>query len=240
MVQGHYPSSLPGGDAMHFPSRGRPRRDRRHPPSTPPHMQGRELPSPTSDEDPSFAPIFSRKENTRRQRIEAEQRRRDELRDGYSRLKDVLPISATKSSKVNLIERGMLSLPYSALDPLIFLFHASSARGHILDVEKENETLKNKVAELEREVQRLRDVSDKLMMSVAQPLQPLPSNGSPPHPTLIPGGMTTQQQAQTEHDQLAYDADEGEEYLDVNTPLAGQESDVSQYLEDDNSPIQHA
>jgi hypothetical protein len=70
-------------------------------------MQGRELPSPTSDED--FAPIFSRKENTRRQRIEAEQRRRDELRDGYARLKDVLPISATKSSKVNLIERGMSS-----------------------------------------------------------------------------------------------------------------------------------
>ena len=74
-------------------------------------MQGRELPSPTSDEDPSFAPIFSRKENTRRQRIEAEQRRRDELRDGYSRLKDVLPISATKSSKVNLIERGVSCLP---------------------------------------------------------------------------------------------------------------------------------
>ena len=74
-------------------------------------MQGRELPSPTSDEDPSFAPLFSRKENTRRQRIEAEQRRRDELRDGYARLKDVLPISATKSSKVNLIERGV-SLPF--------------------------------------------------------------------------------------------------------------------------------
>ena len=76
------------------------------------------------------------------------------------------------------------------------------------------------------------------MMSVAQPLQPLPSNGSPPHATLIPGGMTAQQQA--EQDQLAYDADEGEEYIDVNTPLAGQESDVGQYLEDDNSPVQHA
>lgn len=109
IVQGHYPP-MSGDNAMHFPSRGRPRRDRRHAPSTPPHMQGRELPSPTSDEDPSFAPIFSRKENTRRQRIEAEQRRRDELRDGYARLKDVLPISATKSSKVNLIERGMSSL----------------------------------------------------------------------------------------------------------------------------------
>ena len=49
----------------------------------------------------------TRKEATRRQRIEAEQRRRDELRDGYARLKDVLPVSNQKSSKVSLLERGM-------------------------------------------------------------------------------------------------------------------------------------
>ena len=49
----------------------------------------------------------SRKEATRRQRIEAEQRRRDELRDGYAKLKDVLPVSNQKSSKVSLLERGM-------------------------------------------------------------------------------------------------------------------------------------
>lgn len=48
----------------------------------------------------------SRKEATRRQRIEAEQRRRDELRDGYAKLKDVLPVSNQKSSKVSLLERG--------------------------------------------------------------------------------------------------------------------------------------
>jgi hypothetical protein len=48
----------------------------------------------------------SRKEATRRQRIEAEQRRRDELRDGYAKLKEVLPISNQKSSKVSLLERG--------------------------------------------------------------------------------------------------------------------------------------
>jgi hypothetical protein len=48
----------------------------------------------------------TRKEATRRQRIEAEQRRRDELRDGYARLKDVLPVSNQKSSKVSLLERG--------------------------------------------------------------------------------------------------------------------------------------
>lgn len=49
----------------------------------------------------------SRKEATRRQRIEAEQRRRDELRDGYAKLKEVLPISNQKSSKVSLLERGI-------------------------------------------------------------------------------------------------------------------------------------
>ena len=50
---------------------------------------------------------YTRKEATRRQRIEAEQRRRDELRDGYARLKDVLPVSNQKSSKVSLLERGI-------------------------------------------------------------------------------------------------------------------------------------
>ena len=48
----------------------------------------------------------TRKEATRRQRIEAEQRRRDDLRDGYARLKDSLPVSNQKSSKVMLLERG--------------------------------------------------------------------------------------------------------------------------------------
>lgn len=52
----------------------------------------------------------TRKEATRRQRIEAEQRRRDELRDGYARLKDVLPVSNQKSSKVSLLERGTSSI----------------------------------------------------------------------------------------------------------------------------------
>jgi Helix-loop-helix DNA-binding domain len=53
---------------------------------------------------------YTRKEATRRQRIEAEQRRRDELRDGYARLKDVLPVSNQKSSKVSLLERGTVYL----------------------------------------------------------------------------------------------------------------------------------
>ena len=56
---------------------------------------------------------YTRKEATRRQRIEAEQRRRDELRDGYARLKDVLPVSNQKSSKVSLLERGIVWGPSS-------------------------------------------------------------------------------------------------------------------------------
>ena len=48
-----------------------------------------------------------RREEIRRQRIESEQRRRDELRDGYRRLKDALPVSNQKSSKVSLLDRGM-------------------------------------------------------------------------------------------------------------------------------------
>ena len=50
---------------------------------------------------------MNRREEVRRQRIESEQRRRDELRDGYRRLKDALPVSNQKSSKVSLLDRGM-------------------------------------------------------------------------------------------------------------------------------------
>ncbi len=58
----------------------------------------------------------SRKEATRRQRIEAEQRRRDELRDGYAKLKDVLPVSNQKSSKVSLLDRGKPALRQLLID----------------------------------------------------------------------------------------------------------------------------
>jgi hypothetical protein len=47
-----------------------------------------------------------RRETIRHQRIESEQRWRDELRDGYRRLKDALPVSNQKSSKVSLLDQG--------------------------------------------------------------------------------------------------------------------------------------
>jgi hypothetical protein len=77
----------------------------------------------------------TRKEATRRQRIEAEQRRRDELRDGYAKLKEVLPISNQKSSKVSLLERGS-SVPLPCCtgpNPLVSLSYQS----HSLDGQDE-------------------------------------------------------------------------------------------------------
>lgn len=56
-----------------------------------------------------------RREEIRRQRIESEQRRRDELRDGYRRLKEVLPVSNQKSSKVSLLDRGEFTSPWLSL-----------------------------------------------------------------------------------------------------------------------------
>ena len=72
--------------------------------------RGRSIDSDEDDHNTMMSVVqeiaHNRKEATRRQRIEAEQRRRDELRDGYARLKDVLPVSNQKSSKVSLLERG--------------------------------------------------------------------------------------------------------------------------------------
>src|SRR5438132_1173866 len=53
--------------------------------------------------------FLRRRETVRKQRIESEQRRRDELSEGYSRLKESLPPSNQKASKVSLLERGSLS-----------------------------------------------------------------------------------------------------------------------------------
>lgn len=57
-----------------------------------------------------YSVVQRRREEIRKQRIESEQRRRDELRDGYRRLKDVLPVSNQKSSKVSLLDRGRHAL----------------------------------------------------------------------------------------------------------------------------------
>ncbi|KAL4070546.1 hypothetical protein J3A83DRAFT_4243971 [Scleroderma citrinum] len=93
----------------------------------------------------------SRKEATRRQRIEAEQRRRDELRDGYAKLKDVLPVSNQKSSKVSLLER---------------------ATNHIIYLEKTTQEMQARLLVLEQEVQRLRAVNEKISLGVTNSPSP--------------------------------------------------------------------
>lgn len=133
------------------------------------HVRYNPTPSPTSssgrrrgrsqesDDDNEMGAAFvenlanTRKEATRRQRIEAEQRRRDELRDGYAKLKDVLPVSNQKSSKVSLLER---------------------ATNHITALEKANKDMMARLAELEAEMARLRAVNEKISLGSTETPSP--------------------------------------------------------------------
>ena len=84
---------------------------------------------------------FRRREEIRRQRIESEQRRRDELRDGYRRLKNVLPVSNQKSSKVSP------STGYHEMTP---------------------QQLQTRLNQAEMETQRLRSLNEALMLSTTE------------------------------------------------------------------------
>lgn len=148
------------------------------------HIRYNPSPSPTSssgrrrrgrshdsDEEDNMGVAFaenlahSRKEATRRQRIEAEQRRRDELRDGYAKLKEVLPISNQKSSKVSLLER---------------------ATNHIVALEKANKELRDRLASLEQEMQRLRSISEKISLTATEGATPTVFDGRADSPPDIP------------------------------------------------------
>ncbi|KAI0068036.1 hypothetical protein BV25DRAFT_1793378 [Artomyces pyxidatus] len=107
-----------------------------------------------SDDDDDFQPSIPagtsnevRREEIRRQRIESEQRRRDELRDGYRRLKDALPVSNQKSSKVSLLDR---------------------ATTHIKYLEMTQQQLQTRLQQAENETQRLRQVNEALMLGTAE------------------------------------------------------------------------
>ncbi|TDL28136.1 hypothetical protein BD410DRAFT_835375 [Rickenella mellea] len=108
----------------------------------------------SDDEDEEFQPSSSnaagsdvRREEIRRQRIESEQRRRDELREGYRRLKDVLPVSNQKSSKVSLLDR---------------------ATTHVKYLEVTQTQLQARLNQAEMETQRLRALNEALMLSTAE------------------------------------------------------------------------
>lgn len=59
-----------------------------------------------------------------------------------------------------------------------------SARSHIIDIDAENAMLKSKVDELQKEVQRLRDISDKMAMKVSAPFGA--GNGVPVNNSGVP------------------------------------------------------
>ncbi|KAF9245710.1 hypothetical protein BU15DRAFT_40591 [Melanogaster broomeanus] len=108
----------------------------------------------SDDDDDDFQPAITtgnttdvRRETIRRQRIESEQRRRDELRDGYRRLKDALPVSNQKSSKVSLLDR---------------------ATTHVKYLEMTAQQLQTRLQQAENEVQRLRTVNEALMLGTAE------------------------------------------------------------------------
>jgi len=107
----------------------------------------------SDDEDEEFQPTSltagtdSRRETIRKQRIESEQRRRDELRDGYARLKETLPASNQKSSKVSLLDR---------------------ATSHLRYLDTVREQLEARLKSAEQEVHRLRNVNEALMLGTAR------------------------------------------------------------------------
>jgi len=109
--------------------------------------------SDDDDEDGDFQPQLSaggnsdKREEIRKQRIESEQRRRDELREGYRRLKDALPASNQKSSKVSLLDRAVT---------------------HIRYMEMTRQNLQARLNAAEMETQRLRQVNEALMLGTAE------------------------------------------------------------------------
>ena len=135
---------------------------------------------------------YTRKEATRRQRIEAEQRRRDELRDGYARLKDVLPVSNQKSSKVSLLERGInyffpLHIVATNRDSCV----RQLATNHIVQLEKLNQQLQKKILGLNAEIARLQNLNEKISLNNANTPSPGVSMGVDSRPLSPPPEAST-------------------------------------------------
>ncbi|TFK26813.1 hypothetical protein FA15DRAFT_259318 [Coprinopsis marcescibilis] len=155
--------SSPGPTTVSFPS-SVPRSHRFNPmaasPASRPNLRHKRRASrsneETDDEDEDFQPPVtggnadSRRETIRKQRIESEQRRRDELRDGYARLRENLPASNQKASKVSILDR---------------------ATGHIRYLETLRDQLELRLKSAEAEVHRLRNVNEALMLGAASRAQ---------------------------------------------------------------------
>lgn len=130
-----------------------------------------------SDDDDDFNPTLPpsanndvRREEIRRQRIESEQRRRDELRDGYRRLKDALPVSNQKSSKVSLLDRGESFFIFIVADRgrALIADDVAAATTHIRYLEMTQQQLQTRLQAAEAETARLRHVNEALMLGTAE------------------------------------------------------------------------
>ncbi|KAF8176617.1 hypothetical protein K438DRAFT_1607247 [Mycena galopus ATCC 62051] len=81
--------------------------------------------------------VDSRRETILKRRIESEQRKLEELRDAWSRLKEILPVTHQKSSRVSLLDRATnhvrhLELTKAALEER--LKSAESEFKHLLHI----------------------------------------------------------------------------------------------------------
>ncbi|KZO95927.1 hypothetical protein CALVIDRAFT_142260 [Calocera viscosa TUFC12733] len=132
-----------GNESSGNESRGHKRRATKHADEDSDEDDDEDLPPRRVSGGSSKRDAEARREEIRKQRIESEQRRRDELREGYRRLKDVLPVSSQKSSKVSLLDR---------------------ATQHIRTIEQQNDNLQAKLGQTEAELARLRQINETLMM----------------------------------------------------------------------------
>ncbi|KAF9270793.1 hypothetical protein L218DRAFT_849984 [Marasmius fiardii PR-910] len=98
------------------------------------------------DDHASSGGVDLKREAVRRQRIESEQKRRDELRDGYTKLREALPAVSQKCSKVLLLDR---------------------ASQHIKSLNTLKINLERQLKASEDEVNRLRSVNEALMLGTA-------------------------------------------------------------------------
>ncbi|OWZ57602.1 hypothetical protein C345_02899 [Cryptococcus neoformans A2-102-5] len=90
-----------------------------------------------TNENEDRVPVSNKREDVRRARIESEQRRRDELREGFKRLKDALPITNQRSSKSSLLDRSV---------------------AHIQAIEGANRYLLAQLEEQQKECAKLREI----------------------------------------------------------------------------------
>ncbi|ORX40119.1 hypothetical protein BD324DRAFT_259470 [Kockovaella imperatae] len=89
-------------------------------------------------------------EEVRKARIKSEQRRRDELRDGFTRLREALPASNQRPSKSSILDRAV---------------------AHIQQVESANHYLMNQLDEATKDTKKLQESNAELVRALAASTQ---------------------------------------------------------------------